>query len=107
MVKLGKSFKAAMNELGYLSLGIVCSYQLRHGGASQEAVDKFRTAQEIQNRLRVKCNKTLKRYENGGRLADVFGRLRPAQQLHAMAAASSIGKILCGTLPPVRPGTVR
>ena len=78
-------------------------HQFRHGGASQEALGKTRPAFGIQRRLRVSQARIFRCSEDGGRLNEVFTRSHQVEEKHAPDAEESIGKILCGGCPPLRP----
>ena len=49
----------------------------------------------------------VRRYEKGGRLAELLGRLTAHEAAYAQACLANIGGILCGTCPPMSPSMVR
>ncbi|CAE8610050.1 unnamed protein product [Polarella glacialis] len=87
-------FHGALNTYNLKRVGMVCSYQLRHGGASEGALSKARPLVEIQKRGRWTTLASVRRYENGGRAVEVFNRLSPHLQSVASRCADQIGKIL-------------
>ena len=80
-------------------------YQLRHGGASHELASGHRDTAGLMKRGRWTSLASVKRYEKGGRLAELLQRLTPAQALLAENCQKNIGEILCGTLPPISTDT--
>ena len=72
-------------------------YQLRHGGVSQDASSRARTTAEIKRRGRWLDDRSLTRYENGGRVAELLGRLPIAVRRRAGAAARRVGVTLCSS----------
>jgi hypothetical protein len=92
---LSKAFKHAISELHYDEIGVVHLYQVRHGGASHDAASRARPLDEIQKRGRWRSQRTMRRYENGGRLAEVLGRLRPDQLMHAQQCRRRLFATLC------------
>ena len=64
-----KAFKAAADALGYHEHGIQSVYQIRHGSASTDMLNRVRSDAEIMKRGRWKRLSSLKTYEQGGRLS--------------------------------------
>ena len=87
-------FDRVVHQLNYHKVGIQCVYQLRHGSASADALEKFRTLDQIQKRGRWHCAKSVRRYANGGRISQVFQELSQEEQRQASAAESEIVKII-------------
>ena len=100
---LEQAFRSAAKCLGYDHVEVKRVHQFRHGGASQEALGKTRPAFGIQRRLRVSQARIFRCSEDGGRLNEVFTRSHQVEEKHAPDAEESIGKILCGGCPPLRP----
>ena len=69
-------------------------YQLRHGGASHDAATKSRSTAEIKKRGRWMDDRSLVRYENGGRVTEILRRLTADARRQALASARRIGVIL-------------
>lgn len=61
--------------LGFTALGEPSLYRLRHGGASYEAANRLREMTAIQTRGRWQAVKSMKNYEKGGRLQQLFASL--------------------------------
>lgn len=89
-----EQFDSVVRQLKYQNVGIQCVYQLRHGSASTDALEKFRTLEQIQKRGRWQCVKSVRRYSNGGRISQVFQELSMEDQQLATAAESEITKII-------------
>lgn len=67
-------------------------YRLRHGGASHDIACKHRTLQAVQVRGRWMALKSVKNYEKGSRLAQLFGSLSKSTQRKCLDAKKSIGR---------------
>ena len=76
------------------SLGAPHMYRLRHGGATFELANGMRSLQEVQLRGRWKALKSLKNYEKGGRLAQLFGSLSDSVQKQCVEASQQIHREL-------------
>lgn len=80
-------------ELGLKPLGQPHLYRFRHGGASFEAANHLRSLELIQARGRWQTLKSLKNYEKGGRLPQLFASLSKATQRKRVAARKDIERI--------------
>ena len=80
-------------ELGLKPLGQPHLYRFRHGGASFEAANRLRSLESIQARGRWQTLKSLKNYEKGGRLPQLFASLSKATQRKCVAARKDIERI--------------
>ena len=69
-------------------------YQCRHGGASHDSATRSRSVAEIKKRGRWLDDRSLVRYENGGRVTELMQRLGPATRRAALASARQIGETL-------------
>ena len=96
-----KEFNAAVARLQLDPLGPVTLYQLRHGGASHELASSARPLAAIKKRGRWRSDRSLYRYEKGGRLQQQLGLLSTPLVTHCRACADNIGRILSGTSPPL------
>ena len=83
MSDASRLFVSVVNELGYNKVGINCVYQVRHGSASTDVLQGFRTLEQVQKRGRWQSFKSVRRYSNGGRLSQVYGQLSAAQRSQA------------------------
>ena len=101
VTRLSSLFREATRRLEYWEAGIYCRYQLRHCGASCEALSGFRPDTEIQARMQVKSIRTLKRYQQGGRIQQVWQTLSGLQQAHVAKCLANLYKILNNSLPPL------
>ena len=99
MVELKKQYNRAAKDLGLAVLHekLPVIYQLRHGRASHELATGRRNLTDI---MSWKSQVSVKRYEKGGRLAEILERLPPDLANLAEKCQSNIGAILCGTCPP-------
>ena len=94
IAEAASQFGKVVKMLGYDQIGIVCSYQIRHGSASTDVLQGLRGLPEVQKRGRWNVAKSVRRYTNGGRLAQVFASLSPPQKQGAIAAEKWMSKIL-------------
>ncbi|CAK0850412.1 unnamed protein product [Prorocentrum cordatum] len=78
-------------------LGPLDAYRFRHAGASVDFATGARRLEEIQRRGRWRSARSLRRYEHGGRLADLLRRLPPDVQRAAAAAAQELPDALRGS----------
>jgi len=82
-------FKRAVVALNYQQS---IPYQIRHGSASSDQMLGFRTLPDTMKRGRWKSLNSVRRYMNGGRLAEVFDTLSQEQQDEAIAAETKIAE---------------
>ena len=75
-------------------LGKIDPYRFRHGGASHDAVNRLRDLNAIQMRGRWKSPASVRRYQKGARLNQIFGSLPAAVQRECHAAASRMADTL-------------
>jgi len=90
----GQVFKNIAVAAGYQPLGVVHSYHIRHGAASTDALTGLRTMEEIAKRGRWRCLSSVRRYEQGGKLAQIFGQLSEVQQNEALRAEKQVGHVM-------------
>ena len=98
-----QKFHSAVVALKYQEIGITCSYQIRHGSASTDQMQKLRSLHDTMKRGRWKSIGSIRRYVNGGRVAEIFDSLTTDQQDSAMAAEEMIPKMLARL--PCKPQT--
>lgn len=72
---LTQFMEQSWQELNLSPLGEPHLYRLRHGGASHEAGSHLRTIGEVQVRGRWQTMKSVKNYEKGGRITQLFAAL--------------------------------
>lgn len=70
-----KIFLEAVDALGFRSNGVQCTYQIRHGAASTEVLCRGKALEDVMKKGRWKTLVSVRRYEQGGKLAQVFGSL--------------------------------
>ena len=99
-----RSLAAATQRLGVAE---ICSYQLRHSGASHDAAMRLRSLAEIQRRGRWRAQSSCRRYEKGGRVTEQLRALKPHIRAHAVACAQSIERVVRGLQPPLPPPSGR
>ena len=68
-------FNKSIVENEYNKVGIVCTYQLRHGSASTDVLTGLRDLPTVMKRGRWQSQKSVRRYSNGGRISQVFEEL--------------------------------
>ena len=81
-------------SLGLTPLGQPHLYRLRHGGASHEAAHSLRELTAIQARGRWQTLKSVKNYEKGGRLQQLFGALSAGTRRASLLAVQQLPKQL-------------
>lgn len=70
-----KIFLEAVDALGFRSNGVQCTYQIRHGAASTEVLCRGKALEDVMKKGRWKTLVSVRRYEQGGKLAQVFESL--------------------------------
>ena len=90
------AFVASFLPLALEELGSPVLHQLRHGGASHEMMTGARDIVGVQKRGRWGSVRSLRRYEKGGRVGQLLGKLRKESLEMAEELAGRIGKILIG-----------
>lgn len=89
MKKVSGLFMRAVAACGYQEHGVQCVYQIRHGSASTDRLTQHRSVKELMKRGRWKSLRSVRRYEQGGRLSQIFGCLSKKQQPATAARAPS------------------
>jgi integrase len=74
-------------------LGPLHPYRLRHGGASTDFWEGHRALADIQKRGRWRTTTSVRRYEKGGRIAQLLSKLPEDIQEQAGWAADNIDKV--------------
>ena len=75
-----------------------CMYQLRHGGASEDALSRRRSLAEIMQRGRWKAMNSLKRYTKPGQVQKMLNDLSPGVRQYAAWATTNLRALLFGDL---------
>ncbi|CAE7255618.1 unnamed protein product [Symbiodinium sp. CCMP2456] len=88
-----QALEDAATAVGLQKLGSIHLYRLRHGGASHDFVHKLRDLASIQLRGRWKSMASVRRYQKGARLAQLFNSLDSAVQTECLDAAK-LGKVI-------------
>ena len=66
-------------QLAFTALGLdFCLYMLRHGGAANDLLQKFRLWEEIRNRGRWMCDSSVRRYAKAGTVQRAVQKMPPA-----------------------------
>ena len=104
MAHVTKHWHLAADACGFHPHGIQCVYQIRHGSASTDRLTQQRSVEELMKRGRWKSLSSLRRYEQGGRLSQVFGSFSAVQQKAALKAEKQLPSTLarcvgCSKLP--------
>ena len=76
--------------------GCLHLYRLRHGGASRDFSHNMRSLQEVQSRGRWWSPNSVRRYQKGGRLAQLFNLLPADVRSKAIAATEALPATLRG-----------
>ena len=82
-------------------LGALDLYRFRHSGASVDFALHARRLEEIQRRGRWRSARSVRRYEHGARLNELFARLAPEVRLFAEEASAALPGVLAGRRPPL------
>jgi len=98
---LQSAFRRAAIELDLMKIGIKNVYQLRHGGASHEAMAQLRDSEGIRDKGQWKSKASVRRYRKGGRVAEVTSRMTSQQQKCGEKILGCLSSILTGSLPPL------
>eukprot|EP00435_Cladocopium_sp_Y103_P040424 s562_g11.t1 len=89
-----KAFSQTIASLQYNQASISCVYQIRHGSASTDVLQKMRTLEQVQKRGRWLTPKSVRRYTNGGRISQVFQELSDKGRWEATQAEIEITKTI-------------
>lgn len=89
-----QEFQKAVKFLQYDQHSVACVYQIRHGAASTDVLQKLRTLEQVQKRGRWATMSSVRRYSNGGRISQVFQELSKKDREKATSAEKRIAKIL-------------
>ena len=73
-------------------------YIFRHAGASTDFAWKVRPLAETKLRRRWKVDQSLRRYEEGGRLAEQLDRLPAPLRNHVVRCAGCVNNMLAGSV---------
>ena len=86
--------ESASKSLNLQALGPLHPYRLRHGGASHDFNSKLRDLPAIQLRGRWKTQASVRRYQKGGRVSQLFKGLPKAVRLAAKSAVQQLPGLL-------------
>jgi hypothetical protein len=84
-------FMEAVRALGFQKQ-VHCTYQVRHGAASTEVLCRGKALEDVMKKGRWKTLVSVRRYEQGGRLAQVFGSLSKATQNKCLDAEAKLAQ---------------
>lgn len=90
---LGK-MRSVEASLALQALGPAHPYRLRHTGASHDLAVGARTVEAVQHRGRWRDARSMRRYQHGARLNELFSRLPSVSQQRARAAMRRLPRIL-------------
>ena len=99
---LRQALTEATQALRLQKLGDMHPYRLRHTGASVDFALKARRLEEVQRRGRWRTTTSLRRYEHGARLNELFNRLPPAVRQYAQHCSAQLNNVLLGKAKPSR-----
>ncbi|OLQ05790.1 hypothetical protein AK812_SmicGene10971 [Symbiodinium microadriaticum] len=91
---LNKFLAECSLELSLKPLGHMHLYRLRHGGASHDFAAKHRDLAAIQMRGRWRSATSVRRYQKGGRLVQLFNSLTKDVRKKATQAAEELPQVL-------------
>ena len=78
-------------------------YVLRHSGPSADRLNDRRPELEVKIRGRWKGDRSLKRYEKGGRVLEVLSRCTTKTKAFAARCEKQLWAVLAGSSPPLLP----
>ena len=88
----------AQERLDLGPLGVLHPYRFRHGGANHDFAHKLRDLPGIQQRGRWQSQASVRRYQKGARLSQVFGTLSVETQNRCIESAKSLPRLLATQL---------
>lgn len=94
LTKANKLFNIALDQLDFRRHGIQCPYQIRHGAASTEVLCRKQPLEQVMKKGRWRTLVSVRRYEQGGRLAQVFGLLSETEQNRCLEAERNSAQLL-------------
>ena len=94
--EMAAEFKDAGTVFNLNEAGVMHLYQLRHGGASHDALCHHRDLLSIKKRGRWMCDASVRRYEKGGRSAQILHRLPAPLLQRAVERTKQLGETLAG-----------
>ena len=95
---LNAALSGAEAKLQLGVLGLLHAYRLRHSGATHNFATGARTLEAIGRRGRWRGMRSLRRYDKGGRVNELFSRLPRHVQTHALSCAQGLDGLLRGRL---------
>lgn len=87
-----KLFLASVRALGFHDHGVQYTYQIRHGAASTEVLCRGKSLEDVMKKGRWKTLVSVRRYEQGGKLAQVFGSLSKKDQQRCLDAEAELAQ---------------
>ena len=85
---------SARDALNLGPLGVLHMYRLRHGGASHDYANGLRDLASVQARGRWQAARSVRRYQKGARLAQLFASLKDAVQHECLMATDGLDALL-------------
>ena len=100
-VEVARVFGAAAKAGGLEELGLVL-YCLRHGSASDDALQKFRSMVEIKRRPRHRSDASMRRYEKSARAQAEAGKIPTRSRRFGEAIGANLAALMTGGMrvPP-------
>ena len=92
--QVARDLRAACDRLRVPQAMEIVMYKFRHGRASAGFALKHRSLAEVKLRGRWKSDSSLRRYENGGRLAEQLHRLGSRLRNHALRCSECVNAVL-------------
>jgi hypothetical protein len=92
--ELNNHLGKAERRLNLGKIHAIHAYRFRHGGASYDFVMKLRDLTSVQHRGRWKSLNSVRRYQKGARLAQLFGALPADVRRRCKAAANNLANTL-------------
>ena len=92
--EMAVEFKNAGTVFNLSEAGVMYLYQLRHGGASHDALSRHRDLLSIKKRGRWMCDASVRRYEKGGRSAQILHHLPVPLLQQAVERTKQLGETL-------------
>ena len=97
-----KAFRGAVNVVGLPPNTV--QYQLRHGGASDDFLQRRRSLDDLALRMRHVTMASVRRYTKAAQVQKLMQSLTPSMRADAEQNARALGVLVSGRVTPSLPG---
>lgn len=100
----GQVYRQAFQSAGkWLGLQSLHTYQLRHGGASEDLSSGLRDHNAVKDRGRWRTDSSVRRYGKVGKLQDLLGQLQPWALEFCRRSVVQMERVVAGQAAPCNP----